>query len=180
MGELRLVWDAADCSTELAGIHIVVAPLQLPPFAVTAEVIEQDTARVLDEDLILLEPDETLGQLVREMATEPTLTPGSVWVTGSRPIRIQAIIHELDRQPTWREEYIREAWRGIVACCEEWAIDSLALPLLGTRLCAMDRRLSVRLLRELILESSPACLQRIWLRCPAGTQQQVLELLQAT
>ena len=175
---LRLVWDAADSSCALAGIAIVVAPDPLPPFPVDAEVIEQDTARILDEGLVLLEPDESLGQLVREMVTEPMSIPGSVLTSGARPVRIQAIIHELDRQPSWREEWIRQAWRGIVACCEERALGSLSLPLLGTRMRDMDRRQSVRLMRELILGSRPACLRRIWLRCPPGAQQQVLGLLQ--
>jgi len=178
MSDIRLIWDAADYCCDLAFVHVVVAPDSLPPFTVAAEVIEQDTARVLDEDMILLEPDESLGHLVREMVTEPMPAPGSVLASGAHPLQIQAIIHDLDKEPSWCEVGIREAWRGIVSCCEEHAIDTLALPLLGTRLRSMDRRQSVRLLRELILGSRPACLQRIWLRCPLGAQQQVLELLQ--
>ncbi len=176
---LRLAWNAADCCCDLAGVHVVVAPRELPPFVVAAEVIEQDTARVLDDGLPLLEPDESIGHLVREMATEPFLSPGTVLASGRQPLRIQAILHELEQDPSWRRAWIRKAWLGIVACCEEHDVDSLALPLLGTRLRSMDRRDSVRLLRELVLEAHPACLRRIWLCCPSGAQQPVLDLLRS-
>lgn len=174
---LSLAWDMGAMQTELAGVRIAPAPTDLPPFDIDAVVVEQDTARVLDDADVLLEPDESYAQLVREMGTEPRLAPGSVVVRPGRPLRLEAIVQDFDLEPCCREEWIVSALDGVFREAADRRIGALALPALGSRHGGFDRRRFLVLLRERLQAGAPPGLRRLWLVVPAGAVAGVLRIL---
>ncbi|PSQ91983.1 MAG: hypothetical protein BRD57_03550, partial [Proteobacteria bacterium SW_6_67_9] len=57
--------------------------------------------------MMLLRP--CLAALETPARADTGRAPGEVVVVGGRPLHLRAVIHDLDRVPTWREEWIVRA-----------------------------------------------------------------------
>lgn len=161
----------------LAGVRVAAAPLELPPFPVDAVAEEQDTARVLGDADVLLEPDESYAQLVREMGAEPRKEPGGVVVRNGRPLRLETIVYDFEVEPCCREAWIVAALETILREVAARGITALALPPLGSRHGGFDRRRFLALLRQRLLSGVPAGLRRVWLIVPASASAGVIRVL---
>ena len=112
-----------------------------------------------------------------ELLKTSPLTPGSVIPTGKHPLRLLAIVHDLDREPSWKEEWITGALDGIFREAESRKLRSIALPMLGTIHGSLEKQRFLVLLREALERSSPKHLARLWLMAPAGSTREILEML---
>jgi len=116
--------------------------------------------------------------MTRVIETHPQ-TPGSVLVKGKRPLRLLAIVHDLNQDPSWREEWIANALDRILAEAETRRLRSIALPFLGTLHGSLEKQRFVVLLRD-ALERNPAIhLERLWLVVPDGTRSKILDILES-
>ena len=116
--------------------------------------------------------------MTRVIETRPQ-TPGTVLVKGKRPLRLLAIIHDLNQDPSWREEWIASALDRILAEAETRRLRSIALPFLGTLHGSLEKQRFVVLLRD-ALERNPAIhLERLWLVVPDGTKSKILDILES-
>jgi len=151
-------------------LRIVSCPEDAPPFEVDAVAAEEDTWLVLSADPVATEPEEGLEEILaaaRQAQPEP---PGSVVVLEGRPLRLLAVVHDLSREPTWREEWVASALAAILAECEARGIRSLALPPLGARHGSLAPPRFEELLAEALRAAPPLRLERLWLVVPPGPQ----------
>jgi hypothetical protein len=90
--------------------------------------------------------------------------PGSVVVQPGPPLRLLAVVHDLAREPSWREEWIDAALAGVMREVRKRQVRALALPVLGARHGRMPASAFAGLLRRALEAETPPSLARLWLR----------------
>ncbi|HEY3131211.1 MAG TPA: hypothetical protein VGL91_17270 [Acidobacteriota bacterium] len=177
----KLVWDRArqGCEISLGSVRIVVAPEDAPPFRVDVVAAEEDTFLVLSSGVEIEEPREHPIRITNRAFTTDPAKPGSVVVRGNNPIRLLAIVHDLSREPSWREEWVASALREILLEVDRRNLQSLALPLLGTLHGSLEKRRFVSLLKLALDGKAPGRLKDLWLIAPPGSRLEILEMLKS-
>ncbi|WP_455208014.1 hypothetical protein [Kaarinaea lacus] len=176
--KLQLIWDVDRFRCHMADIEIAVAPAQFPPFKTIAVVEEQDTSLVLGESSEIRDPGEKpLWYLTNKLQSLAPLTPGEVIVRKSRPVRMQAIIYDLDHEPICNEPWVQQAVRKIITLTNTHHIQSLQMPLLGTRYADLETEQFIRLLLETITRHKPVSLRKLWLVTPEQQYESVFHKL---
>ncbi len=174
---LRVLEGGLTSTITWKGIHIVAAPKDAPPFPVEAVAFEEDTFLVMSADPTVRDPKIPLIRIMSNLIETRPQTPGAVLVQGDAPVRLLAIIHDFNEDPSWKEEWIEKAFQGIFEAAERMRLRSLALPLLGTVHGSLDRCRSVQFLAESLHRRLLHDLLFLWLVVPTGTARDVLELL---
>ncbi len=77
-------------------------------------------------------PRESLRELERAAAEAAGHAPGSVVVRPGRPLCLLAIVHDVDREPSWREDWIADATRAAFREANWRGLTRIAMSLLGT------------------------------------------------
>ena len=176
---LRLIRGGYPCEISLGSVRIVAAPEDRPPFPVDAVVFEEDTFLVLSANPEVRDPNEPLLQVMTRVIETPLETPGSVLVKGNHPIHLLAIVHDLNLEPSWKEEWIASALDAIFKEAEGRRLQSIALPFLGTLHGSLDKERFVVLLKCALERISAKHLKRLWLGVPAGTRSKILEIFES-
>jgi hypothetical protein len=175
---LRLLRGGRDNKITFRSLRIVAAPWNRPPFPVDAVVYEDDTYHVLSADPEFQEVTEHPIRLMTEvLAVRPSI-PGEVIIKRGAPLAFLAVIHDLNQDPTWKEEWIIAALHGIFQQAEERKLETIALPVLGARYASLQRERFVVLLRQRLSQLSATSLKRLWLATPDGTSGELLRLLE--
>lgn len=177
--KLSLISDDFGRAGRLGPVHVVVAPEQSPPFSVEALAVEEDTHLLLSSDGVIEEPNETFENLVAAASTAPVNTPGSVLVRKTKPLQFLAIVHDIDCQPTWREEWIASAINGAIEEAEWRRLESLGLPLLGTRHGNVEMRRVALWLGRCLSRTSFRYLKRVWVIAPEGSETELMWALRS-
>ena len=161
-------------------MDIVAAPDNRPPFKVDAVAVEEDTFLVMSADRRVQDPKEPFIKIMTRVIETQPKAPGSVFVRGgSSSLRFLAVFHDLNQEPTWREEWIIGALEAIFQEAERRGFRSVALPFLGTLHGSLDKERFLILLRS-VLEKIPVNhLKRVWLVVPGKTSSKIMENLQA-
>jgi hypothetical protein len=160
-------------------LEIVAAPKNNQPFPVDAVAFEEDTFLVLSADTAVREPKESLMRVMTKVIETRPETPGSVLVKGERPFRMLAIVHDLNQEPTWKEEWVESALRGIFQEAESRRLESLALPFIGTLHGRLGKERFVGMLRGVLECMEFKHLRNLWLVVPSGTKRAILEALES-
>lgn len=175
---LRLIHGDLDRTVHCGPVTMMLAPEDRPPFAVGAVAVEQDTALVLDEEPVLNVPHSSLKQLGDEMERFSEPVPGSVVVQRGTPRRLYAIVHDLEQEPTWREEWVAAALENLMRLADRQHLQAVALPLLGSRFGKLSAERFVALLTQAIREFPPHEPLRLWLVVPREEVHRLLKLLE--
>lgn len=176
--KLELIWDIDKFRCHVNDIEIAIATIHFPPFDIQAIVEEQDTSLVLGEtDEIRDTGEKPAWYLANLMETKTLLSPGHVIIRGTKPFRLQAIVHDLDQEPICREPWIILALEQIIDNTEKRKISSLQMPLLGTRYGGIEIRQFLDLLLKKIAKEELQCLTRLWLVSPEQQCQQIFDEL---
>lgn len=163
---LRILPNPSRWKAHLGTVEVAAGTTERVPFPIDAIVFEEDTYLVLNASRTLFAPGEhPIRTLTSAFLAKPA-KPGTVITRGGHPLRFLAVIHDLDRNPSWREEWIRETLRMILSEAGERGLRSLALPLLGTVHGTFSAVRFVRHLRSSLEGSPPSNLSRIWLLAP--------------
>ena len=160
-------------------LKIVAAPKDNQPFPVDAVAFEEDTFLVLSAETAVREPKESLMRVMTKLIETHPETPGSVLVKGKRPLRMLAIVHDLNREPTWREEWVESALRGIFQEVERRRLGSLALPFIGTLHGKLGKEHFICMLREVLECIEFKHLRNLWLVVPSKTKRAILKALES-
>ncbi len=176
--KLRLLRGGRDNEITFRSLRIVAAPWNRPPFPVDAVVYEDDTYHVLSADPEFQEVTEHPVRLMTEVLAARPSIPGEVIIKRGVPLRFLAVIHDLNQDPTWREEWIIASLHGIFRQAEERKLEALALPALGVRCPSLERERFVVLLRQRLSQLSGTSLKRLWLTTPDATSGELLRLLE--
>lgn len=174
---IELVWDKSECTLQIGRLTVVAAPQKWPPFHYQAIVEEQDTYLVFDEQTTITDPGKPVWYLASKLERMRVHKLGSVIIQDHAPIRLLAVIHDVDQDPICRTESIMPAYQSVMMAVNKRNIVSLALPLLGTVHGKVPVNESIRFLSESVCEGFPAPLQQLWLILPPGCDCRCLSLL---
>lgn len=165
--KLSLIWGGLGFEIQFDAVRIVAAPETRPPFPVEAVVFEEDTFLVLSAEPVVREPKAHPLRIINDALNAIPERPGTVVVSGpGRPLHFLAIVHDLNQEPTWREEWVAGALAAVFSEAEQRALHSLALPLLGTRHGTCEKSRFAVLLKTAMQETSFQHLRRLWLMVP--------------
>jgi len=175
----RVIQGGLQRSIDFSGIHIVASPKESPPFAVEAMAVEEDTFLVMGTDP--LDADELVHplRLMAELADFVPETPGTVRIRETRPLQLQAIVHDIDNVPTWREEWVKQAISKIFEIIEQRGIKSLGLPLIGTQYGTMETRVCAKIIGSVLSTRHPGCLKKIWMITPVPVNAETIRTISA-
>ena len=135
-----------------------------PAEQVEVVVEEDDRALLLRQQPLVFDRPEGLITLTQEMVGESTKEPGDVVVVEGEPLRLIAIVYDVDREPMWESAWVLRAYREVMHQLDRWQAATVILPLLGVQHGHMPVAQSATHLGQ-VLESAPArLLQRIYLR----------------
>jgi len=158
-------------------LTIVAAPKDNKPFPVDAVAFEEDTFLVMSAETTVLEPRESLMRVMTKLIETRPEKPGSVLVKGKDPLRMLAVVHDLNHEPTWREEWVESALRGIFQEVEKRRLGSLALPFIGTLHGKLRKERFIRMLNAVLECTECKYLKKVWLIVPPRTKPAVLKAL---
>jgi len=100
-----------------------------------------------------------------------------VLMSDGDPMRLLAIVHDLNQEPSWREEWIVSALDWIFLFAENRGLGSIALPFLGTLHGSLAKQRFIVLLRNALGQISTVNLKRIWLVVPDKTSSNIFDSL---
>lgn len=174
---LRLVSDDYGRSLYVGPVRVVVAPAESQPFAVDVVAVEEDTHLLLSAASEVREPTETIDTMLRDVFDARPISPGSIRVRRTNPVQMLAVVHDIDREPMWREEWIVRALRRLLHAVDRRRLASLRLPLLGTRHGSIDPRRVAFLTGQALDRMPGGSLRRVWLDVPAQHVERVSAVL---
>ena len=176
---MKIVWDSQQFKVRINGLDIYIAPENCPPFSVKAIAEEQDTSLVLEpsDELPEYSDNRPIWYQANTQELQKTCHPGEVIVKSYNPIRLSAIVHDLDCDPSWKIDWIKTAIKNIFSFCDEKQLASLALPLLGTQFGKLKNKAFLKLLVSHLLLNQSDYPQRIWLLVSADNCQKIYEFL---
>jgi len=177
--KLKLIQGGLQCEMSFKSVRIVASPEYLPPFEVDAIAAEEDTFLIMSADTKIRETDEHIVRLMTKLIETEPEPVGSVLVRGKNPIKFLAIVHDVNQEPTWNEEWIISALEGIFREAERRNLPSIALPLLGTLHGSLEKERFVVLLKTTLERASINHLKRLWLIVPDGTSRDIIEMLKS-
>jgi hypothetical protein len=161
-------------------LQIVRAPRRATlVFLVDAVVVEDDTHLVLGADPLPRETHEEPGQLLENARANIQPVPGTLVVRGGQPIRLHAIVHALDKEPSWREEWVASALREVFREVEARELRSLSLPFLGCVHGSLAPDRFVELLRDALAEAGVEQLAEVWLTVPSDIAVDIANRMRA-
>jgi hypothetical protein len=153
------------------GVRFVVAPRSQPPFDVGALALEDDTYHVLSASPEYREPTEHPIRLWTAVHEQEPAEPGSVIVKAGAPPKLLAVVHDLSRDPTWREAWVAASLEAVLREAEHRAVTNLGLEPLGGVHGKLRPGRFASLLREALGTVRPRYLERVWLMPKAGTER---------
>lgn len=176
---MKLVWDSQQFKVQINQVDIYIAPEGCPPFPVKAIVEEQDTSLVLEPADEIHEYSDTrpVWYLSNTQELQKVYHPGEVIVKSYNPIRLLAIVHNLDCEPTWDIEWIKVAIENIFNLCSAKELASLGLPILGAQFGKLESEEFLKLLVNQLQIQPFAYPQRIWLVIPVHECQKIYDNL---
>jgi hypothetical protein len=166
---LRLIQGGRSHRATQGVVHVVMAPREQPPFAIDATVVEEDTYLVLSADPRAGDPhpEHPIRVMTSLLEVEPR-DPGTILVRDRFPLEIAAIVHDLDEEPSWREEWVIAALDRALEEAERRHLRSVGLELLGAIHGRLERPRFLQLLRQALQRIESRSLERIWLIPPGS------------
>ena len=174
---LRFIKGNLISETRWRGIRIAAAPKDSPPFPVDAFAFEEDTFLVMSADPTVRDPKIPLIRIMTRLIETKPHAPGTVLVRGHSPVRLLAVVHDFNEDPSWKEDWIEKAFQGVFQAAERLRLRSLGLPLLGTVHGSLDRDKGLRLLAEALRLRTLPDLTCLWLVVPPGGAHEFLQRL---
>jgi hypothetical protein len=163
----------------IGNLKVVAASKDSPPNPVDAIVFEEDTFLVMSADPTPKDPKVPMVRVMTSLIETQPRVPGTVLLQGRSPLRMLAIVHDFNQDPSWKEEWIENALRGVFQQMEKLGLQSLALPLLGTVYGTLDKRRFIELLVRALQGTGHNALRLLWLVVPAGEKSEVMKNLRA-
>lgn len=175
--KLRLVFDINLSRVRINDIDIVVAPKRVSPFNTDAVVEEQDTALILNEpEKISTSDNKPAWYLANKLETQSLIKLGSVIKRDGESLRLLAIVHDLDVDPSWSSEWIEQALNNIFKIGDIEGISSLQLPVLGSQYGRFNLQEFLQLL-VIAINKAQGKLKKIWLVVPQQDCSKTLAIL---
>lgn len=156
-----------------------VVPEEVSTLDHDAVVLEDDTFLVLSADPTpKATPERPVYLLKQAMQVEPEV-PGTVIAKEKAPLRLLAVVHDLNQDPSWQEEWISSALVEALRAVEKRKLGSMALQMLGTVHGSLDPARFLKLLEHALATVRCEHLEKIWVVVPGGVGVEVRDQLSA-
>ena len=175
---LELIRGTYPRKIQIGSLTIVASLEKDPPFKVDAMAMEEDTFLVLSAHRTVYDARKPLIKVMTRVINTQPRKPGSVIVQERTPLRLLAIVHDLNEEPSWRENWVTRALEGIFHEAERRKLRSIGIPFLGTLHGTMERRHFLVLLLSSLERVSLYHLKRLWLVVPAGTSSKLFDVFE--
>ena len=175
---LRVIVGGLRRELTLGGLKVVICPEDSPPFAVQAVAVEEDTWLIVSAAPVIAQPETHPIRLMTDLMNTEKEKVGTVKVKEGHPLRFLAIVHDVDSEPTWREEWVQSALVQVLREAEKRRLNAIAVPLLGTRHGRLQAGRFAELLSTALGSVERMSLKRLWLVAPEGRIGEVSERLQ--
>lgn len=146
-------------------------------FLVDAQVVEDDRHLVLGADPVPRETYVDPESLLKDARSNIQPVPGTVIARGHQPVRLHAIVHDLDEEPSWREGWVVGALREVFEEVAKRGLHSLALPLLGCVHGSLEPGRFAELFGETLEAAGPENLKEVWLTVPPDVADEIARRL---
>ena len=160
--QFRVLSGGRDRGVSLNSVRVVAAPVDQPPFAVDAMVVEEDTWLVMSADTDIQRPDHVIRVMTEVLESSPE-EPGTIVVKGKNPFLFLAVVHDFNEEPSCTEDWIAAALDTAFREAEQRALRSIGLPLLGTLHGNLETERFLALFKDALDRASLGSLQAIWL-----------------
>jgi hypothetical protein len=137
-------------------VDIVVSKKGAPPFEVEIVVFEEDTFRLLSASNVVRETRQDAQEMITDMARFEPAMPGELIVKGNHGY---AIVHDLDRDPSSKPEWIDSSVNALLSHCSTTGIRSVAIEPLG---CVHGKARVADFVTRLQVLASGSGVERIW------------------
>ena len=174
----KLIQGGLQRETSHGPVRIIAAPEEAPPFQVKAMVFEEDTWLVMSASPTVCEPDIHPIRLMTDVMNAEPEPVGSVVVKRGTPLRLLAIVHDVNHDPSWKETWIAAALMRVFQEAEQARVSSMGLPLLGTRHGRLDKLRFVALLAGVLKKTHFQHLKQLWLIVPPRTGSELIGVLE--
>lgn len=132
---------------------------------------------VMSADPRIRAPGESLIKIMTRVIEMKPKVPGSVLVKKGHPMRFLAVVHDLNADPSWKEEWVAEALLGIFNEAEKRRCRSIGIPFLGTLHGSLEKERFLSLFKQTANQISRTYPESIWLVMPDGTRAGILDIL---
>ncbi|MGD8330601.1 MAG: hypothetical protein PVJ49_14300 [Acidobacteriota bacterium] len=176
---LHVVPGYRQVSVICCGVRVAAAREDDPPFSVDAEVLEEDTWLALSAPAdIISDPGPPVRVMTRVWEARPEL-PGTVIVRRGTPMKLLAVVHDLNAEPSWTEERVEQVLSTLFEIVDGEGVRALQLPMLATRHGRLQPERFMRLLRAALERrtGSGSALRAVWLVRENQCGAQLLRLL---
>jgi len=171
---IKLVWDINRSRVNIYDIDIIVLPEKLATANVDALVEEQDTALILSRpDKITDSDNKPSWVLANQLESQNLYQPGSIIKRRGQPLRLLAIVHDFDNEPSWHSAWIKQALQNILNICKVDGLKSIRFPVLGAQYGRFELQAFLQLLVNALRKQTGA-LQEIYLIVPPEDCPQAL------
>jgi len=177
ISRLRVIDGGLHCKMTFNGLQIIAAPKDAPPFKIDTLAVEEDTYLIMSAEPTHIPPAEHPLRFMAELAGLEPEKPGSIVVRGRNPVRMMAVVHDVNQEPTWREKWIEKALCEIFRQADSRQLSALGLPLIGTKHGKLKNHRFAALLAKAIKKSSFNHLKRLWLIAPVPENVKLVQLL---
>jgi len=174
---LRLIQGGLRCTISFGSLRIVAAPENSPPFEIDALAVEEDTWLIMSAKPKIVEAEDHPIRLMTDLLEAQPKPVGSVTIRGKNPLRFMAIVHDVNRNPTWREDWVENALIEIFRESERRKLGAIGLPLLGTQHGNLANQRFVVLLSRVLLQAPVRHLKCLWLIAPIPINSEIIEML---
>jgi hypothetical protein len=176
---LRLVQGGLSRGISFGAIQIVAAPSGLPPFEIDAIVCEEDTWLIMSAEPKEIEGPEHPIRLMTALMNAKPEPVGSVLVKGDHPLKFLAVVHDVDQDPIWNEDWIAVALSNVFREAERRKLRAIGLPLLCTRHGKLPVDRFPELLRRVLDQHTLIHLKRLWLMTSGENTKRVTAVLRS-
>ena len=154
-----------------------VVPEEVSTLDLDAVVLEDDTFLVLSADPTAKATPARPVYLLRQAMQFEAQLPGTVVTKEEAPLRLLAIVHDLNQDPSWKEEWISSALVEALQVVEKRKFRSMALQMLGAVHGSLDPAHFPNLLEHALATVRCEHLEKIWVVVPGDVGVEVRDQL---
>jgi hypothetical protein len=145
---------------------------------VDAIVQEQDTHLILGTEPAIRDTHESYPLLVKKMGRQKPLLPGQVIIKNTTPLRITAILYDIEQTPVCTEELIADVLKSLLDKFNEYRLKSVAMPLLGSTHGKVKVSGFIKLLQDTLTISNPVYPEKILLIVPPDEVDDISDIIE--
>lgn len=177
--KFRLIQGGLQCQTVFASLNVIAAPEKSPPFKVDAIAYEEDTWLMMSAEPEIADPPEHPIRLMTDLIEAQPRAAGSVVVREKNPLQFLAIVHDVNQDPTWREQWVEACLEKIFNESEQRMLQAIGLPLLGTKHGRLGMKRFIFLLRRVLKQIAFKHLKHLWLVSPTPENTYIINWLES-